>query len=497
MDFSGSIRGRKGLLLAFAIVFLSLAMLAVFSVIISAMFSAIIPSVSADDYEDNKCADQFRGKVVDNSFSFGIAGEVDCDEESISDVFVYFFVYNSTRTPNGPGSVDEVLTQKKAGVSGDIRNICKNRGKGWMYAGEPYGTLHIDLKELDPLVEEGQKAVLCMAKQDGSSGPRVKSIYYVPSAGQNLPEGAACGPKAASRGHFYSKTLKTTFTVCVEYSFAPAPSGVCDFDGVCSPGEGNCPDCNPCASRGTSYAEGGPAANVGSMKECQGDLNLFTEPSRNSQCKWCPVPSTDQPLVHARPGSSKDMYGVAFPYLLPPGSYSTSGSGTTAKSGCVDISVGDPFNCGGCGWSDEISDATILQRGNELTQNYCLAGTGESDTPARNTPFCVESEPNSGVWECKGTEFQDAAVNNPWFATYGSYVNPTYFYKVESDGKGGYRSSSIASTGTPISSAISSADPPEEPPANSWPEGDVSAPESTDFMFNFGDDSYDACVFAA
>jgi len=130
-------------------------------------------------------------------------------------------------------------------------------------------------------------------------------------------------------------------------------------------------------------------------------------------CLWCPVPTLGQPLVHARPGTTKNIYGMDYPFLLPGQTPDASGNA------CVDIRNGDPFNCGGCGFRVESNLDLVAN-----SPFNCF-----TNVPIK--PYCKGSA-------CVGTS--ERASPSPW-AQKMSGVSPFFYYTVEQvEGTSGFRS---------------------------------------------------------
>jgi hypothetical protein len=236
------------------------------------------------------------------------------------------------------------------------------------------------------------------------------------------------------RGGFYSYATKTSYSLCAPTRLtgtinAAVPfTPFCDNDFICTQSERalSCSDCVPCEQRATGYSAGGYSANAQNILQCQGDLNFIGDLSRNIQCKYCPKTTGDQDLVNPR----KSFMSLGYPYLLPDGSYSTDAD---AQFGCVNISAGDPFNCGGCGFSDIPSGELEVATG-----SLCR---GKSDEVK---PYCVKTDADLDLWSCAGTEERDNPAGSPWFLKFaGKGANPTYYYTASGSDSEGYKSTSF------------------------------------------------------
>ncbi|MBN1792377.1 hypothetical protein JW826_01710, partial [Candidatus Woesearchaeota archaeon] len=384
------------------------------------------------------------------------SGNTDCEGSVLADIFVYAAIYNSSRS-----NFDAAAFK-----SGILKGGCGGRS-GWSV---------LDEKEISvaPNSDEKHYLILCGWKPGGSTGPRVSS------AGRYEGAFKLSGPPCATgkqRGWYYSQVSRTAYSLCVGYKGTTYPSAFCDGDFVCTESDGAaCSDCAACAAKATGYVaapEGESLeANKENVKECQGDYNLPLDPSRG-RCKWCPVPyysanpEKEQPIVAARGSYDRNAFGagISFPYLLPSGSYSTSAV-EEARGGCLDIGVGDPFNCGLCGWGEEITDESQLKKGHELTEGFCLDSHGLNGAIDKQVPICAQ-EGQSGFWKCGRADANREASDNPWFATFKGSVNPSFFYTIETDDQGGWRSVVVNVTGNTIPGIGGGTMPGGTPPGGS------------------------------
>ncbi|MBN2141713.1 hypothetical protein JW711_00130 [Candidatus Woesearchaeota archaeon] len=447
--------------------------------------------------------------VIRTELSIQIQDKYSCSAaDALGDVFLYSAIYNASDPYKDPGAIvneisgfctslrpdvpdsswgswqalpdtvhvfrplsnsDETIVTVLCGWTGPA-NICEENDDGECVT--PWG---VDSHGFNKPEDNCDDNKIWMLPYRVSS-LKLESASVLSSAGSLVP---CSTPGAIHKGGYYSPALQKSYALCMkpvdkyymfydedhdvpglvwntdEYCYAIIGSqAVCDNDGVCTQEElyvGGCDDCSPCVSRSSSYSD--PMLED-DIIACQGDLNPGSMYSRNGKCKWCPVPyEPDQPIVHARGVEAAPFGdGISFPYLLPEKSYSTSAD-RSARSGCVDVKIGDPFNCGLCGWGEEITSLSQLQRGNELTSGFCFDSVGAGGAPDKNAPYCVQKGFETGIWKCVNEDDPDyyQAIESPWFATYTDYVNPYYFYDVEYDGQGGYRSVPKDFEGEPLS----------------------------------------------
>jgi hypothetical protein len=265
------------------------------------------------------------------------------------------------------------------------------------------------------------------------------------------------------RGGYYSVALKESTSLCAatkiwsddcNKNFIWNFQSLCDNDFVCSPEDkaiGYCNDCKACELRAPSYSQSGYASNKDNMKACQGDFNYPADYSRQRECKWCPVPYAVQPTVDYNI-SAVGANGQAYPYLLPKGSYSTS-SDESARSGCMDVTKEDPFNCGLCGWKAEIDDSSVLQAGAELTSNICTTSSELSIVDKGRTPFCMNDSSVVGLFNCVAPAVARAKPeSSAWYSSY--HPNPSFYYNVSEEPYGGYSSKANACPTCKASSGV-------------------------------------------